>query len=195
MVKKTKPDIVEINPQMLRIIDEADRSEWDEQMYVSAGEEAGKLKFYSQWVIGKLAYEYADRWGDIKRYARDIRVDEASLYAYRRVYKRIHEKDPSYVPDGYIPWAVLQIAAETDEPIKMIEELSSEGKLSVKEAYRYKKEKETGRTVISKPRIALSWNEENGLWKIQMSEGDFDKIDWGDIGEKLVAYLKRLWNK
>ena len=48
MVKKSESTAIEVNPQMLRIIDEADRDEWDEQMYISAGEEAGKLKYYGQ---------------------------------------------------------------------------------------------------------------------------------------------------
>ena len=87
------------------------------------------------------------------------------------------------------------MAAESKEPIKMLEELSANSKLSIEEAYRYKKEKETGKTVAKKPRVSLKWSEESGLWKIQMSEEDFDRIDWGDIGEKLVDYLRRLWNK
>ena len=122
-------------------------------------------------------------------------MDAASLYAYRRVYKRIYEKDPGYVPDGYIPWGVLQIAAETEEPIRMIEELSANDKLSIREAYRYKREKETGKTIPSKPNVSLKWSDESGLWKIEMSEADFDRIDWGDIGEKLADYLKRIWEK
>ena len=195
MTEKTESGIVEVNLGMLQIIDEADRSEWDEDMYISAGEETGKIKYYSQWTLGKLAYEFANKWGDVKRYSRDIHVDTASIYAYRRVYKKIYEKDPTYVPDGYIPWGVLQIAAETDEPIQMIEELSANNKVSVEEAYRYKKEKETGKTVAKKPIIQLKWNEESGLWKIEMNENDFDKIDWSDVGEKLAGYFKRLWNK
>ena len=196
MSKKNDPAFIEINPQIFQVVDKANRSEWQEEMYVSAGEEVGKLKYYSQWILGKLAYEYTDRnWGDCSKYARAIHVDPNSLIAYRRVYKKIHETDPNYIPDGYIPWGVLQLAAETEDPIGMIEELSSNDRLSVAEAYRYKKEKETGKTVLTKPKVHLRWNEENGLWKIEISGKDFEKIDWEAIGKELMSYLKKLWHR
>lgn len=190
-----KLNLIEINPSALRRIDETDRSEWKEVDYVTAGEEASGVKFYSQWILGELAYEYVEKWGDCSDYARQIHVDANSLIAYRRAYKKIHEQDPDYVPDGYIPWGVLQIATETDDPIGMIEDLSANDKLSIAEAYRYKRERETGRTVPKKPKVSLKWNEETGLWQISISEEDFGKIDWALIGKQLEVYLRKLWEK
>ena len=140
---------IEISP--LVRVDIADRSEWQEVDYVTAGEEVSVLKFYSQWTLGKLAYEYVQRWGDCSYYARQIHIDANSLISYRRAYKKIHEQDPDYLPDGYIPWGVLQIAAETEDPVGMIEELSANSKLSIAEAHRCKKEKETGKSIPAKP--------------------------------------------
>ena len=68
-------------------IDKTDRSGWNETDYITAGEEIAGIKFLSQWMLGKLAYEYVQKWGDCSHYARQIHIDENSLFAYRRVYK------------------------------------------------------------------------------------------------------------
>jgi len=190
-----KSNLLEINPSGLVRIDGADRSKWKEVDYIMAGQEASSIKFYSQWVQGKLAYEYVKKWGDCSKYARQIHIDANSLIAYRRVYKKIYEQDSEYMPDGYIPWGVVQIATYTEDPIGMIEELSANNKVSIAEAHRYRKEKETGKTVPTKPKVSLKWNEESGLWQINISEEDFEKIDWALIGKQLNKYLKRLWKR
>ena len=177
----------------LMLIDTKDRSGWSEVDYVTAGEEVAGIKFMSQWMLGKLAYEYVQKWGDCSYYARQIHVDAKSLIAYKHVYKKIHEQDPDYVPDGYIPWGVIQMAADYDDPVGMIEELSANSKVSISEAYRYKKEKETGKSIPTKPKVSLKWNEDSQMWQMHMSEDDFKKIDWNLIGRQLSNYLKRLW--
>ncbi len=188
-------NLVESNLSALDRIDKADRSDWKEADYIMAGQEASGIKFYSQWIMGKLAYEHGERWGDCSAYARQIHVDANSLIAYRRVYKKIYEHDANYVPDGYIPWGVLQIAAETDNPIGMIEELSANDKVSIAEARRYKIEKETGVVATKKPKISLKWDDETELWQIGMDEEEFEKIDWALIGKQLSDYLKKLWER
>jgi len=188
------PGIIEVRPNMLIAIDEEDRSKWTEEEYISAGEEASKVKFYSQWILGKLASEYSQRkWGECSKYARKIHVDPRSLLAYRRVYRKISKADPNYVPDGYLPWGVLQIVAEEENPIELIEELSSKSKVTVAEATRHILEKRTGRKVPTKPKVKLRFDEESGLWEIQISEEDFPKINWELIGRQLMEYLKKLW--
>lgn len=184
-----------MNTSALMRVDTEDRSEWGEVDYITAGEEIAGIKFMSQWALGKLAYEYVRKWGDCSHYARQIHVDEKSLIAYRIVYKRIHEQDPEYTPDGYIPWGVIQMAADHSDPIGMIEELSANSKVTIAEAYRYKKEKETGKSVPTKPKISLKWNEDLEMWQMHMSEDDFEKIDWSLVGKQLGNYLKRLWDK
>jgi hypothetical protein len=190
-----KTSLAEIGPPVLRRINEADRSRWEEVDYITAGEEASGIKFFSQWTMGKLAYEYVEKWGDCSKYARKIHVDANSLIAYRRVYKKIFEQNSSYTPDGYIPWGVIQIATYTNDPIGMIEELSVNDKVSIAEAHRYRLEKETGKTVPKKPKISLKWSEITALWQINISEKDFGKIDWALIGKQLSDYLRKLWER
>ncbi len=190
--KKSK---IEVAPHVLTAIDEADRTTWNEVDYIMAGQQVSAVKFHSQLILGILVYEYSQMWGDCTRYARQAHIDANSLLAYRRVYKKIHEQDPDYVPDGYIPWGVLQIAADTKDPIGMIEDLSVNDKVSIAEAHRYRKERETGKTVPTKPKVSLKWSEEAGLWQIDISEEDFEKIDWALVGKQLGEYLKKLWEK
>ena len=192
-----KYSLVEVHLETIMSIDKIDRTEWTIDNYIAAGEEASKLKFYSQWILGKLAYEYTGRvFGDVAKYAREIHIDQASLYAYKRVYTKIFEKDPNYVPDGFVPWGVLQIAAETEEPIKLIEELSADGKVSVEEAYRRKKEQEGAEPRPRRPRVRFVWDTEQKLWVMDMDIQDFENIDFKVVGKKgLVDYLRKVWNE
>jgi hypothetical protein len=187
--------VSELRPEMLRTIDEADYSDWDRDAFIAAGEEATKVKYYSQWILGKLADEYSKKWGDCSRYGREIHVEPNSLIAYRRVYRKIKEANPEYVPDGFLTWGVLQIIAEQPEPIKLIEELSKEGKVTIAEVDRRIREK-TGREVLPpKPRVALKFDKEKGLWDLEMDEKDFERINWEKVGRQLLGYLRKLWKE
>ena len=185
--------ITDTRVELLETVYTADRSKWTEDTYVSMGEGVSGIKFCSQWILGMLAHEYSDKWGECSKYARKMHVDPQSLLAYRRVYRKLKEADPDYVPDGYIPWGVLQIIAGEKNPIELIEELSSNNKVTIPEATRYIMERKTGKTVPVKPKVKLKFDESGGLWEIQIAEEDFEKINWELIGKQLMEYLKRLW--
>jgi hypothetical protein len=190
---KSKYAVVEVHPDTIIAIDKSDRKDWTEDNYIAAGEEASKLKFYSQWILGMLASEF--KWGDVASYARQIHVDADSLYAYKRVYLKIHDADPFYVPDGYVPWGVLEMASESKEPIKMIEDLSAEGKLSREEAYRYKKQQEGGVVLPPKPRFKVYWSEEKAKWVVEMIYRSLDDVDLSKFSEEIFSRLKEIWEK
>ena len=64
MTKKNPLAVTQINPAMLTTINEADFKDWSKDQYVSAGEEASKIKYFSQWVLGKLVSAYSEKYGD-----------------------------------------------------------------------------------------------------------------------------------
>jgi hypothetical protein len=181
-----------IDPDMLRVIEEADLSEWTMDQFLAAGEEAGKVKYFSQWILGKLADAYSKKWGDCSKFAREIHIEPKSLLAYRRVYKKIVKADPKFVPDGYLSWGALQMIAEQPDPVKLIEELTDNGKVTMAETYRHIKQKETGKQVPKKPKVNLKYNEETNMWRLNMTPDDFDKIDWP---RELWEYLKKRWEE
>ena len=173
-----------------------DRSDWSLEMYVSAGQEATQLKFYSQWMIAKLANEVSGKWGDVSKWAREISIPATSVLAYLQVYRRILDDakkkgKENYVPDGYVPWGVLQIAtrASVESPIDMIEELSKKGATSIKEAYREVKSKETGKQVAPKPRAKFTYNEEKDQWTLFIDPDTYNNIDWDKVRKPILDYL------
>jgi hypothetical protein len=190
----------EINISTFTAIETADRSKWDKQMYNYAGEEAVKLKYYSQWILGQLADEYSHKHGDCSEFARAIRVEPNSLLTYRWVYRRLIKDNPKYVPDGALTWTALQIISRYNNPTKLIEEYSGKGMITADEIVRDMKNKsreEVGqKPVPKKPRVIVSWNDEESLWEMKMSVDDMGKINWkGEFGKAMYEYLKKIWHE
>lgn len=190
--------ISEINPEMLKVIDRADFSDWSRDQFITAGEEASKIKYYSQWVLGKLADKYCKKWGDLPAYARSIHQEPDSLRVYRWVYKKITKSMPDYVPDGYLTWRAIQIIASYDKPIDLIEELSGKGKITGDEVIQHikaKERKKEGKNPLpKKPKVKITFNEEVEKWELDIIQKDFDELYWlGKFKERFSKYLKRIW--
>lgn len=192
--------VSEIRPEILKVIDEADFSDWDRETFISAGEEASKVKYYSQWILGKLAHHYCKKWGDLPDYARSIHQEPDSVRVYRWVYRRITEAKPDYVPDGFLTWGALQIIARYDKPIELIEELSKKGKVTMGEVTRHIKDKERKKKgkkpYPSKPKVKITFNEELELFELEIKEKDWPMFNWrGKFGKSFYKYLRKVWRK
>ncbi len=185
---------VEFTPEILLEIDKADRSKWDSETYISMGIEISQIKGFSQWLLGKLAFEYSEdkRYGAVTEYAKQIRQNPRSVEAYKLVYEKFHSIDPSFVPTGYVPWGVMQMAAGTDDPIQTLNELHDGSATKIEEAYRHIKTKISGKNVPPKPRLKLKFDEISGHWKIIIEPEDIAKIDWSDVQQQLLDYFKTI---
>jgi len=185
---ESKPDYGEILLQA----DQSDRSEWNWEDYVTFGQMASEVKSYSQWLIGKLASEVFNKWGKDEKYASEIHISVGSLQQYRRVYIQLSKQ--GYVPNGFFPWGVLQIAANYNpgESAKTLEELEDNGIATIEGAYRYIKEKKTGIVVPRKPSLRLIWNQDVNKWKVVLKPEDIPEIDWSDVKKQLLDYLSNL---
>lgn len=188
-VKEQKTIIKRVELELLRDIDRVDRSEWTYEMYVHAGGEARLVKEYSQWMIGKLATEVMDRFKQDEDYAEEIGIPVNSLRTYRYVYQKFTKENPDFIPEGYLPWGVLQMAAATDNPIETLNSLQDKDANTISKAYRVLKEEKTGQSVPIKPKLAVVWDEEKSVWKVKMRLEDIPKIDWSDIATQLTDYL------
>ena len=187
-------DLVEVQSERLQGIDRADRGDWTYQMYVAAGQEIVENRFYTNWLIGKLAYEGTERWGECSKYAREIGLEAGKVLACRGVFKKFYEANPDYTPDGFLPWGAVSYAARSEDPIKMVNKLADGNVRTAEEAHRMLMTEKTGIEVPTKPKIKLKWNPEVRLWDIHMEEKDFDVINWEHIGKKIYSYLASLWN-
>lgn len=187
--KKIAKEIDKGDLALLREIDWVDRSEWTYDMYIHAGQDARLVKEYSQWMIGKLASEVMDRFKQDEDYADQIGVPVNSLRTYRYVYQKFIKENPDFVPDGYLPWGVLQMAATTDSPIETLTSLQDKDANTISKAYRALKEEKTGQSMPIKPKLSVVWDEEKSVWKVKMRPEDISKIDWSDIATQLTDYL------
>ncbi len=204
MAKKNPLAVTQINPAMLTTINEADFGDWSKDQYISAGEEASKIKYFSQWVLGKLVSAYSSKYGDIADFARSIHMEVNSLYAYKSVYETITRSKPDYVPDGHLTWGALLLIAKSEDPknvIKAIEKMSGDGKVSMNDVHRTIKEKERkdkgdNRRLPSKPKVKFTINEELNKWEMTIGLDDMDKINWqGEWGKIFYKFLKKIWEK
>jgi len=192
--KKFKDRPIRVRPQIVLATDEANRKEWDYDTYVVAGQDAAKVKGYTEWIIGKLTSEVvAKKYGDIVRYARDIRIPANSVYVYKHIYERLTEAEPDFFPDGFVPYGVLQMAAKAktiEQRKEILKELYAQSVTTMEHGHRVVKEKETGKKVPGKPVFKIKWNDETGTWQALASDKDIDRIDWSVIEKQLLKKLK-----
>lgn len=180
-----------INSDIFQQIEEADRTKWDYETYISFAQEVAKIKGQSNWTIGKLASEYSKKWGDVAKFARESRLEPNSVGVYKMVYEKYQQADPTFKPDGFLPWGVLQMASTTPDPIETLNDLHDASANKINEAFAIIKSKQTGKTVPQKPRVKLQFNEEKNIWKIVVEQEDIPKIDWTDIKKQLMEYFAK----
>jgi len=181
-----------VNNNIFKQIEDADRTKWDYETYISFAQEVAKIKGYSNWIIGKLASEYSKKWGDVTKFARDARLEPSSVGVYKMVYEKYQQADPTFKPDGFVPWGVLQMASTTENPIETLNELHDASANKINQAFAIIKSRQTGKIVPQKPRVKLQFNEEDNIWKIVIEQEDITKIDWTDIKKQLMEYFAKV---
>lgn len=191
--------LIEMHPELLSNYDLADRTEWTLEMYETACEDVGQNKFYSQWLIGKFAFEVQEKFGKGNKHiesldislAKSAKIEVNSLRTYRFTYRRFREANPNFTPDGYLPFAVLQLAATTDNPVETAEILQDENIATVAGASRkIKLMKDPNAELPTKrPVIKLSWDSATKLWVLTIADEDIPKIDWKNVQTQLVNKL------
>ncbi len=181
--------LIEINPSILRHIDQADRTDWSYDQYIDMGIEAVQAKSYSQWIIGMLATEVAHRWNNDQQFGDAIGVNRDSLRVYRHIYKRFTEQDKTFVPPMNMPWGVLSMAAKTENPVETVQRLEDNNNMTMESAYRDIKTEETGVSPPRKPRVRLKWNDETHLYDLDIADEDLENIDWRGLRTKLVDLI------
>lgn len=196
MNAKKTTDLISVQPEMLGYVDKADIAHAEYYVLVEMGLGVNEVKTYAQWLLGKLGDAVSDRYGDLVKYAKDIGYIYSSLKQYVFVYRQYTRSDPNFSPDkyyGHVPWGMLQVvASQSDAPINDLDELVDKGVTSIEGAYRGLKEKQTGITVPRKPSIRLIWNNEIGKWRMALAEKDLDLIDWSNVKQQLLEYLRSL---
>jgi hypothetical protein len=194
MTEPNQLTTIELNVDVLKQIEQADRSKWDSETYISMGMEISQIKGLSQWFLGKLASEYCEvkKYGMVTEYARSIRQDPSSLRVYKSVYERFQKADANFVPDGFVPWGVLLTAAGSKNPVEMVNQLHDASANTIEEAYRAVKVEQTGKELPPKPKLKLQFDEMSGKWKIVLEPNDIPKIDWTDIKKQLTDYFESL---
>lgn len=195
--KQFEPVIIQ--PTVIAQIDKLNLDEVEYDTLVQMGIEVSEVKVYSQWVLGKLANAVTNKYGDLTKYAQEIRQKPAVLKQYVHVYKRFTEEDPDFSPEKYagsIPWGVLQLAAaKSEKPQELIDELSDKGmEGSIEGAVRgiHEINDPNGEKVPPKPKFSLVWSVDAKKYKMKLNPEDFDIIDWTDIKEQLRDYLDSL---
>lgn len=192
--KKFEP--VEIRPDLIKIIDRQNLEEAEWTLLVQMGQDAGEVKTYAQWILGKLGDAVAKKYGDLKKYADEINQKYEVLNQYVYTYRKFIQEDPDFHPSkfaGSVPWGLLQIAAsKSDSPQKLVEDLQDKGIHTINHAYKEIKEQETGIKIPQKPKINLYWNPDSRKFKIRLNPEELDLIDWTDIKNQLMNYLEAL---
>lgn len=191
--KLLKP--VNVRPDILLDIDKMDLKELTDEDLIEMGRNVTEVHTYSQWMLGRLVDEVANRRGDIEEYANKIGQRRDKLYQCVYVYRKFIKDNPNFNPDDYhgsIPWGVFWIVAQkSDTPTKLLNELIDNGKISQPSAIRAIKEKETGKVIPTKPRVSFRWNEQIEKWTIVFKLEDWELIDWSDAREKGIEILKK----
>jgi len=187
---------INVQPEMLTFTDKADLKVMKYDELVEMGRGVTEIKIYSQWLLGKLGDAVATKYGNLVTFAKDINQIYNVLNQYVYVYRKFTKEDKTFTPDKYygaVPWGVLQlVAAKTDKPVELLNELIDGGVNSFSHAYRKIKEKETGQTIPAKPRVSLQFDNEVMKWKIKLRPEDLDLIDWSNVREQLLDYLRSL---
>jgi len=181
---------IEIDPEILTNIDSADRTEWNYELYVSVALEVGQVRGYSCWLLGKLASEVEGKWGSIKQFAIDSKVDPSSLRVYKHTYEKFIKQDKNFSPSEKTLFGLLQEAARTRDPIGTLKEFEKEEITTQPAARRFIGQKK-GSEYHKKPNIKLSWNDELKQWNLEIADEDLPLINWGGIREKIVNFITR----
>lgn len=197
MDKQKEVKLVEVNPTILKDIDNYKLEDAEYEVLVQMGIDASEVKAYSQWILGKLVdFLLNHKHGDLAKYAKDVNQSYEVLRQYGITYARFIAEDPDFHPwkyAGSIPWRVLQLAAnKSDTPQKLVDELHDEGATTIEGAYRAIKSKETGTEIPRKPQVKLSWNAEKEKYTLNLKQEDFDLIDWTNVKEQIIGYLEAL---
>jgi hypothetical protein len=191
-----KFELVEIHPDLLNDIDRHSLEDADWNLLVAMGQDASRIKTYTQWILGKLGNAVAKKYGDLKQYADEINQKYEVLNQYVYTYRKFIQEDPSFHPGKYagsIPWGMLQLAAsKSDSPQKLVEDLQDKGIHTINHAYKEIKEQETGIKIPQKPKVNLYWNPELRKFKISLNPDELDLIDWTDVKNQLMNYLEAL---
>lgn len=188
-----------IQPSVITQVDKVDLKDMEYDTLVQMGIEVSEVKVYSQWVLGKLGDAVATKYGDLKKYADEIRQKHSVIEQYVKVYRKFTEEDPNFTPEKYsgsIPWGVLQIAAsKSDNPQALLDDLADKGMEGTIEATVrgiHELNDPDGDKVPVKPRIRLRWDTEVKKYKIDLNPDDLDIIDWSDVKDQLRDYLESL---
>lgn len=190
--QKQKFELVEMNPDHIKTIDKQNLKEADWIVLVQMGQDAGEVKTYAQWILGKLGDAVMQKYGDLKKYANEINQKYEVLQQYMNVYRKFIAEDPDFHPSKYagsIPWGVLQIAAsKSDTPQMLVDELHDKGATGIDSATRALK----GNDIPKKPVISLHWDPEVKKYKIFILQKELELIDWADMRQTLMDYLEAL---
>lgn len=195
-VAKKDNELVSVQPEVLSYVDKTDLNSLSYDELVELGRGVNEVKGYSKWLLGKIGAQVSVKFGDLAKYAHDIREVYDSLLRYVHAYEKYTKEDANFSPDnyyGHVPWGMILLVAEySDNPVTTLNELVDKGVSSAEHAYRELKTKETGKVVGKKPRISLVWNEESGKWKIELKQTDLPLIDWSDVKGQLLEYLETI---
>lgn len=190
--KALKP--ISIRPEILIDIDKMDLKELTEEDLVEMGRNVTEVNTYSQWILGRLVDEVANRKGDIDKYANSIGQRRDKLYQCIYVYRKFTTDNPEFNPDDYhgsVPWGMLQyVASKSDAPIKLLNELVDRGILTQDAAIRTVKEGETGIKIPPRPRVSWRWNEQKRKWTISFRVDEMALIDWEEARETVLSAVK-----
>lgn len=203
MTKKKATDLIGVTPEVLHDVSK-NIDHWDYDMLVTMGNAVVEVKGYSQWLLGKLGDKASVKYGAMTQYAKDIGCRVDSLKMYIMTYRRFIEADPNFTPDRYhgaVPWSVIQMVGTKsraieerlgDNAVETLDDLATKNVRSEEHAYRELKKKETGQDVPRKPKIKLKLNNDASKWIIITNSADWDLIDWSEVREDLINYLKAL---
>ncbi len=188
--------LVEMNPNLVISIDKQNLDDADWTLLVQMGQDAGEIKTYTQWILGKLGDAVAKKYGDLKKYADEINQKYEVLNQYAYVYRKFITEDPNFHPSKYsgsVPWGLLQLAAsKSDSPQQLVEDLQDKGIHTINHAYREIIVRQTGLSIPRKPKVNLHWNSELRKFKISLNPNELDLIDWTDVKNQLMNYLEAL---
>lgn len=185
---------VNIRPEILIDIDKMNLKELTDEDLIEMGRSVTEVNTYSQWILGRLVDEVANRRGDIDKYAHSIGQRRDKLYQCIYVYRKFTNDNPEFNPDDYhgsVPWGMLQyVASKSDAPIKLLNELVDKGVLTQDAAIRTIKEEETGVKIPPRPRVSWKWNEQKQKWTINFRIEEMSLIDWEEARETVLGAVK-----
>ena len=182
--------LFEPTPQILTLIEEANRKKWDYEQYVTAGQQARVVGDYKNWITGMLAYEVEKKYGTDEEFAKDCGIAKASLQTYRWVYKKFMKADSKFKPNSLVPFVVLQIAARTENPVELVKKFEKEGVSSIEKATVVVKQMK-GQEIHRRPRIGVKWCEETKKWRITFKKEDLPTIDWPYVHQQIADYITK----